>query len=118
MDIDVQGARQFLAAYPESVLVFLLPPSADALLTRLSSRQTEDPEEFLRRVRGARHELAEVSLYHYVVVNDQLDRAYAQVSAILDVESIRHARLPDLDRRVRTLIADLDREILSLTQTA
>ena len=118
MDIDVQGARQFVAAYPESVLIFLLPPSADALLSRLLARQTEHPEDFLRRVRGARHELAEVSLYHYVVVNDELEHAYTQVSAILDVESIRHARLPDLDRRVRTLIADLDREILSLTHTA
>ena len=118
MDIDVQGARQFVAVYPESVLIFLLPPSADALLGRLSSRQTEDQEAFLRRVRGARQELAEVSLYHYVVVNDELERAYGQVSAIIDVESIRHARLPDLDRRVREFIADLDREILSLTHTA
>jgi guanylate kinase len=118
MDIDVQGARQFAAVYPESVLIFLLPPSADALLRRLSSRQTEDEEAFLRRVRGARQELAEVSLYHYVVVNDELERAYGQVSAIIDVESIRHARLPDLDRRVRGLIADLDREILSLTHSA
>ena len=41
MDIDVQGASQFRAAYPESVAIFLLPPSADALMSRLTSRQTE-----------------------------------------------------------------------------
>ena len=54
MDIDIQGARQFVAAYPESVLVFLLPPSAEVLLGRLTGRQTESPEAVHRRLTGAR----------------------------------------------------------------
>jgi guanylate kinase len=57
MDIDVQGARQFQAVYPESVSVFLLPPSADALMNRLTGRQTESGEAFRTRVRAAREEL-------------------------------------------------------------
>jgi guanylate kinase len=115
MDIDVQGARQFATVFPEAVSIFLLPPSADTLLARLVDRRTEVQEDVLVRVRGARQELMSVNSYQYVVVNDNLERAYGLVSAILEAESVRHARMPLLDARVKDLIADLDREILSLT---
>lgn len=111
MDIDVQGARQFMAAYPESVLVFLLPPSAEALVGRLIGRKTEDPATTLRRLTGARDELAAVHQYQYVVVNDDLELAYAQVAAIVDAETVRHRRLPLLSDRVRRLVDELDRRI-------
>jgi len=111
MDIDVQGARQFAAAFPESVLVFLLPPSTDVLIGRLRARQTEDDGKLLVRLRSAREELREVGAYQYVVVNDDLERAYAQVSAIVDAEEVRHRRLPLLDERVSSLIGALDRQI-------
>ena len=115
MDIDVQGARQFIAAFPESVLVFLLPPSADVLLNRLTARNTESPEVVQRRLTAARDELRAVRGYHYAVVNDDLERAYRQVSAIVDAETVRHLRLPRLDERVQGLIAELDRHITSST---
>lgn len=111
MDIDVQGARQFIAAFPESVLVFLLPPSAETLLGRLAGRNTEVAETLLRRLTAARDELAAVGAYQYVVVNDDLERAYAQVASIVDAETVRHRRLPLLEERVRTLVDGLDREI-------
>jgi guanylate kinase len=113
MDIDVQGARQFASAYPESVLVFLLPPSVDVLLQRLRSRRTEGDEEFLRRVRGAREELRAAVSYQYAVVNDDVERACDHVAAIIDAEVVRHARLPDLSRRVGALVDELDRHILT-----
>ncbi|MGH7712689.1 MAG: guanylate kinase, partial [Gemmatimonadaceae bacterium] len=81
MDIDVQGARQFVGAYPESVLVFLLPPSADVLIARLTKRNTDQRDDVHRRLNEARAELAAVGDYHYVVVNDALESAYNQVSA-------------------------------------
>ncbi|MEO6444300.1 MAG: guanylate kinase [Gemmatimonadaceae bacterium] len=111
MDIDVQGARQLVAAFPESVLVFLLPPSAETLLGRLTGRNTEAREALLRRLTGARDELAAVGNYQYVVVNDDLERAYAQVASIVDAETVRHGRFPLLDDRVRQLVEGLDREI-------
>ena len=111
MDIDVQGARQFAAAFPESVLVFLLPPSTDVLIGRLRARQTEDDGKLLVRLRSAREELREVGAYQYVVVNDDLERAYGQVSAIVDAEEVRHRRLPLLDERVSSLIGALDQQI-------
>ena len=119
MDIDVQGARQFARAFPESVLVFLLPPSADVLIDRLRARQTEDHGKLLVRLRSAREELREIGSYQYVVVNDALERAYAQVGSIVDAETVRHQRLPLLDERVDELIGTLDRQIheYSLTRT-
>lgn len=111
MDIDVQGARQFVAAFPESVPVFLLPPSVEVLLGRLTSRNTETPEKLLRRLQGARDELRAIGAYQYVVVNDDLEQAFSQVSAIVDAETVRHRRLPLLDDRVRNLVDELDRQI-------
>ena len=111
MDIDVQGARQFASAFPESVLVFLLPPSTDVLIDRLRARQTEDHAKLLVRLRSAREELREVGRYQYVVVNDNLERAYEHVASIVDAETVRHERLPLLDDRLAELIKALDRQI-------
>ncbi|MBV6520899.1 MAG: Guanylate kinase [Gemmatimonadaceae bacterium] len=113
MDIDVQGALQFLAAFPESVPVFLLPPSADVLLSRLKSRNTESAEIVRQRLTAARDELRAVVRYDYVVINDDLERAYRQVAAIVDAETVRHSRLPGLEERVEGLISELDRQISS-----
>lgn len=118
MDIDVQGARQFKAAYPESVLVFLLPPSADALMQRLSARQTESGDGFRTRVRGAREELLAAVSYQYAVVNDDLEPAYRVVSSIIDAEAVRHARQPQLTARVNALVEELDRHLVQLTTPA
>ena len=111
MDIDVQGARQFARAFPESVLVFLLPPSTDVLIDRLRARQTEDDRKLLVRLRSAREELREVGRYQYVVVNDDLEQAYMQVTSIVDAETVRHARLPLLEERLAEMIDALDRQI-------
>jgi len=95
------------------VLVFLLPPSADVLLGRLRDRKTEDASSLMVRLRSARDELRAVHEYGYVVVNDDLEHAYRQVSAIIDAETVRHARVPLLHDRVAALIGELDREIES-----
>jgi guanylate kinase len=117
MDIDVQGARQFAQVFPESVLVFLLPPSADVLIARLRGRQTEDDGKLLVRLRSAREELREVGAYEYVVVNDNLEHAYEQVTSILDAETVKHLRLPLLDERVAELVRALDRQIHGYSST-
>lgn len=114
MDIDVQGARQFAEAFPESVLVFILPPSGEILLSRLSGRGSEDRERLLTRLRNARAEMNEVGRYHYVVVNEDLPRAVDQVSAIIDAEGLRHSRVQAVEEQVEALIAQLEREIDNL----
>ena len=111
MDIDVQGAMQFVQAFPESVMVFVLPPSAEVLLGRLKARKTEDPQSIVTRLRNAREELRAVGRYHYVVVNEDLERAVDQVSAIIDAECVRHDRVEGLDQQVAALIQKLEQEI-------
>ena len=118
MDIDVQGARQFRAAYPESVLVFLIPPSAEALMQRLSARQTESGDGFRTRVQAAREELRAAVSYQYAVLNDDLEAAYRLVSSIIDAEAVKHARQPQLTARVNALVEELDRQLVQLTTPA
>jgi guanylate kinase len=111
MDIDVQGARQFSAAFPETVLVFILPPSGEVLMQRLRGRGSEDSARLLVRLRNAKAEIADVGRYHYVVVNDDLDRATEQVASIIEAEAVRHDRVHTLDAQVGALIAQLAQEI-------
>lgn len=114
MDIDVQGAAQFVQSYPASVLIFLLPPSADVLLTRLVARKTEDRSDLIVRLNDARRELMAVGQYPYVVVNGDLARAVRDVSAIIDAEASRPSRIGALEQNVQGLIAGLDAEIQRL----
>jgi guanylate kinase len=92
MDIDVQGAQQFSAAFPESVLIFILPPSSDILIERLKGRGTEDAESLIRRFTSAKEELKSIDLYEYVVVNDRIDSAVAAISSIIDAEALKRSR--------------------------
>jgi guanylate kinase len=116
MDIDVQGARQFHVAFPDTVLVFVLPPSGEVLKSRLAGRKSESRERLLVRLRNARAELGEVGRYHYVVVNDDLERAVDQVSAIIDAEGLRHDRVHEVESQVEGLIAQLQQEINDFTK--
>jgi guanylate kinase len=111
MDIDVQGTRQFVAAFPDSVLIFILPPSAEALIARLEARKTEDPKTLIRRFRSAKDELRAIDLYQYVVVNDEVDSAVAAISAIIDAERSRRSRDGSLDARVKDLMTGIQRAI-------
>jgi guanylate kinase len=103
MDIDVQGAQQFSAAFPESVLIFILPPSADALIERLTARGTENAKSLIRRFRSAKDELKSVDLYEYVVVNDRIDSAVAAISSIIDAEALKRSRNDALEPLIRNI---------------
>jgi guanylate kinase len=111
MDIDVQGARQFAAAFPGSVLIFILPPSVKALIARLEARGTEDPKSLVRRFRSAIDELKAIDLYQYVVVNDEVDSAVAAISSIIEAEGLARSRDGALDARVRDLMTGIQRAI-------
>lgn len=111
MDIDVQGSRQFAAAFPDSVLIFILPPTAEALIARLEARGTEDPKSLIRRFRSAKDELKAIDLYEYVVVNDEVDSAVAAISSIIDAEGLTRSRDGALDARVRDLMTGIQRAI-------
>jgi guanylate kinase len=87
LDIDVQGAAQVRAKMPEAVGIFVLPPNPKVLRTRLRNRSRAegvvDDEEVFRRLGEARNEIENYRQYGYILVNDVLDRAVAQLEAIV-----------------------------------
>ena len=111
MDIDVQGAKQFAAAFPQSVLVFIVPPSISSLVDRLKARASEDLRSLARRLSDAYDELEALDFYQYVVVNDDLDTAVRSVSSIIDAESLKRTRGGEVTDRVKKLLVELEREI-------
>ncbi len=111
MDIDVQGATQFVRAFPRSVTIFILPPSAEVLLDRLRARKTESAAQLAARLQSALQELQQVGEYEYVVVNDDLERAVASVGSIIDAETVSRERVKNLRQQVALLIERLELEI-------
>jgi guanylate kinase len=83
LEIDVQGARQVREKEPESVLVFLAPPSMDDLRRRLGTRATEDEDQIARRLEVAGREMEERPRFDHVVVNDDVERAALEIAAII-----------------------------------
>ncbi len=93
LDIDVQGATQLKAMYPEAVSLFVFPPSWHELERRLRGRGTDTEAVITRRLHRAREEAREFSAYDYWIVNDNLERAVSLLYAILTAERARIARL-------------------------
>lgn len=83
LDIDVQGARQISARFPECVTIFIMPPSFDVLAQRLTGRGTEGPEALQVRLENARREMDERHWYRHVIVNDELATAVEELAAIV-----------------------------------
>ena len=110
MDIDVQGAKQLEAVFPDSMLVFILPPSAEVLIQRLEARKTENAKSFIRRLRSAKEELKAIDLYPYLVVNHEVEAAVRDVSRIIDGKGDTSSRAW-LERKVAELVAGIDRAI-------
>ena len=84
LEIDVQGAASVRERMPEAGLLFLIPPSWEELTKRLRLRRTESEEELARRLASARKEMDQASWFDHVVVNDDVERAAAEVVAIIE----------------------------------
>jgi len=83
LEIEVKGARQVRAAVPESVQIFIRPPSMEALRNRLLGRGTDDREQIERRLKAAEEELEAIDEFPYVIVNDDLDKAVDELERIV-----------------------------------
>jgi len=92
-DIDYQGGRQIRQKWPnDSVLCFILPPSVEELERRLRQRATDSEETISRRLAVAHKELFHYTDYDYLVVNDQLDKAFDELRSIYIAERCKRAR--------------------------
>jgi guanylate kinase len=107
LDIEIEGARQIRKNFPNSLHVFVLPPSAEVLVQRLTGRNTEARDVVRSRVTRAADELGAVTEYDYAIVNDDLVLAVAQVAAILDAEARRVSRQDTLDGFIQRLRRDV-----------
>ncbi|WP_243329659.1 guanylate kinase [Mesoterricola sediminis] len=93
LDIETQGARNVHAAMPEAVMIFLIPPSAEELASRLRKRGRDPEAEIQVRLDHARHELSQFPAYDYLVVNDTLDLAYRDLQAVILATRARRERM-------------------------
>ena len=89
LDIEVQGAAKVREKCPEAVLIFIIPPSFEELSRRLHGRNTDDEDVIEGRLQKAREEYKEIKHYDYLVVNDKVPAAAAEIMAILLAEDCR-----------------------------
>jgi guanylate kinase len=92
MEVDVQGAESVRRLVTDSVNVFILPPSFEILRSRLEARGSEDKAELELRLRNSRHEVEHYREFHYIVINDDAERAAAQLASIIYAERARRER--------------------------
>jgi guanylate kinase len=100
LDIDTQGAASIKKLRPDALLIFIVPPSAQALRERLAKRAADNEEDLKRRLEAAGHEVAALKTYDYCIVNDSLERALKDLQAIIKTCRLRHDRMPDSVREI------------------
>jgi guanylate kinase len=92
LDIDTQGAINIKNQIKDAVLIFILPPSWEELERRLKLRGTENQEEIKKRLKTAREEVKKINFYDYVIVNDEIQKAFEQLKSIIIAERCRTSR--------------------------
>lgn len=94
LEIDVQGAISILERYPESITIFIMPPSLKVLMKRLEKRGEDSKEAIEDRLLNAEKEIAQKNIYRHIIINDQLLKAIGELVSV--IEQYRdHQRLPD-----------------------
>lgn len=109
LEIEIQGALKVKAKFPDALLLFITPPSAQELKKRLEGRGTESPDVIEARLRRAAEEGKGVEQYDYLVVNDELEECVTLVHQIIQCE---HSRM----ERSRQQINEINRELLSFME--
>ncbi len=89
LDIDTQGAKQIKERYRESVFIFIMPPSLEILEERLRNRKSDHEEEIKKRMLRARDEIRDYTMYDYIIVNRDFERALAELRAVVIAERCR-----------------------------
>lgn len=92
LEIDWQGAQQIKKLLPESLSIFILPPSTDVLLQRLRGRGQDDEATIARRMRDAVNEISHHEEFDYLVVNDDFDQALTELKSIFIANRLIHQR--------------------------
>ncbi len=91
LEIDYQGALQVKQAFPNAVLIFILPPSWDELRARLENRGEDAPEVIEMRLRNAEEEMAQVAKFDFVIINELFESALFDLKAIIHAQRLKYA---------------------------
>ena len=113
LEIEIQGAMQIKNLIPESIFIFIMPPTLEELKRRLVGRNTDSKEKIIERFKIAYKEINEVSKYNYVVVNDEVDNAVSKIQAIIKAEKCRVDRIEEVllsneEEYIHELLVDLE----------
>ena len=100
LEVDVQGAASVRKLVADSISVFIVPPSFEVLRERLIARNTDSPVELELRLRNAPVELRQYVTFDYVIVNDDIERAAGQLTAIINAERARRKRQEQEVKRI------------------
>jgi len=92
LEIDWQGAAQVRSKFPDSIGIFILPPSLEALESRLHGRKQDSAEIISKRLQAAREDISHVAEFDYVIINDKLDEALHQLNAVVIAAGLRRNR--------------------------
>ena len=90
VEIDWQGAQQVREVFPEAIGVFILPPSMDILKQRLAGRGTDSAEVIARRIAAAQAEMRHVDEFDYVIINDDLQKALAELVSVVGASRLEY----------------------------
>lgn len=101
LEIEIQGALKIKKKFPESLLVFVTPPSAEELKRRLEGRGTEEPEVIARRLARASEESEGIEAYDYIVVNDKLEECVEELHRLVEASRRAPVRSQELIREIR-----------------
>lgn len=96
LEIEIEGALNIKKMLPDTIFIFIMPPSMQELKKRLENRKTETEDKIIRRFKRAYQEINEVTKYNYVVVNDELEQAVSKVKSILLAERCRVDRIEEV----------------------
>ena len=91
LEIDYQGALQVKNAFPNAVLIFILPPSWDELRARLENRGEDTPEVIELRLKNASEEMAQVAKFDFVIINELFESALFDLKAIIHAQRLKYA---------------------------
>ena len=84
LDIDVQGAGKLIKRYPDSITIFIMPPTIEVLKERLQSRATDSEAAIRLRLKNAQAEMAQKKMYRHIIINDQLSGAVAELASLIN----------------------------------
>lgn len=101
LEIEIQGALKIKEQYPDALLLFVMPPDAETLVTRLRGRGTESEEVIRQRLRRAAEESVGVEEYEYMIINDDLDQSVEEVHRLIDSQHNKINRNLDFVEQIR-----------------